>query len=378
MHPSDQREPDALVFETPYGGFADGGRTFRITRSGTPAPWTNILCNGRFGTIVSQRGGGFSWLDNAQLNVLTRWDMDLVRDTLGKFLYVSDLDSGEVWSLAPAPCGDGYDGYTCEHAPGRTRFVTSRAQIEAVWSIGVAETDERDPDTHAEVWHVALTNRSDRARSLRLASFMEWCLGVAPDVKREFHTLFITTEHDASRRAVFATKNMWDIPDRTEKDHWNRPWPYVAAHAVAGPLTDVFATGDKRAFLGRFGDLAKPVAMTGEPPEAVFGRTGDSSASVGGDLSLAPGQTVTLSFTLAVGSDRGAVATKLDRINTPEAAERASEMSMDAWGRRLGAARVSTGAPEFDALNNTWLPYQAIAGRLWGRTGYYQQSGAFG
>ena len=34
--------------------------------------------------------------------------------------------------------------------------------------------------------------------------------------------------------------------------------------------------------------------------------------------------------------------------------------------------------PDFDLLNSTWLPYQAIAGRLWARTGYYQQSGAFG
>ena len=376
MNPSDR--PDSLRFQTPYGGFAPDNDAFRITRSDTPAPWTNILSNGRYGTIVSQRGGGVSWLDNAQLNVLTRWDMDLVRDPYGKFLYVADLDSGEIWSLAPAPCGDDYDGYSCEHRPGRTTFTTSRSGIEAVWTMGVAETDDRDPDTHADVWHVTLTNRSGKTRRLRIASFMEWCLGAAPDVKREFHTLFIETRHDEARRAVFATKNMWDIPDRTEKDHWNRPWPYVAAHAMQGTVESAFTTGDKAAFLGRFADPARPFAMTGDHPQAKFGRSGDSSASVGGDLTLDAKEMLTLSFTLAVGSDQASVEHKLDALNTPEAAASAIAESMDTWAKRLAPTRVSPSAPEFDTLNTTWLPYQAIAGRLWGRTGYYQQSGAFG
>ena len=38
---------------------------------------------------------------------------------------------------------------------------------------------------------------------------------VAPDVKRDFHRLFITTEYDADRHAIPASKNMWDSPERT-------------------------------------------------------------------------------------------------------------------------------------------------------------------
>src|SRR6185369_129586 len=64
----------------------------------------------------------------------------------------------------------------------------------------------------------------------------------------------------------------------------------------------------------------------------------------------------------------------LDPATALEAVKGAGE----AWDTRLAPTRVSTEQPDFDLLTNHWLPYQAISGRLWGRTGYYQQSGAFG
>jgi cellobiose phosphorylase len=48
------------------------------------------------------------------------------------------------------------------------------------------------------------------------------------------------------------------------------------------------------------------------------------------------------------------------------------------WDQRLAAHRVETPDPSIDLLANDWLRYQTIVGRMWGRCGYYQQSGAFG
>src|SRR5205823_3481574 len=48
------------------------------------------------------------------------------------------------------------------------------------------------------------------------------------------------------------------------------------------------------------------------------------------------------------------------------------------WQCRLGSHRLTTPDAALDALANDWLRYQAISARLFGRAGYYQQSGAFG
>lgn len=357
-----------------YGHFESSGRAFHITDPDTPAPWVNVVCNGRYGFVVSQNGGGFSWFDDAQHNVLTRWEMDLVRDCYGKFLYLRDLDSGEVWTAAPGPIRAKYTAYECIHEPGVTTFRTEYAGIAAVWTMTVA------PDDAAEIWTVELTNTTDKARRLRLASYFEWTCGVAPDVKREFHKLFLQTEHDAARRAIIATKNMWDVPPKSEKEHWNRPWPYVAAFAMGGLKAERdLAIGDKAAFLGRYGSTSAPAAVTAkEPAVGGFGRFGDGAASLGGDFSIPAGGSVKAHYVLAIGSERKQVNGLVDKYRDEKTAWAAADAARERWTTILSPVRVKTEAPDFDVLNNTWLAYQAISGRLWGRTGYYQQSGAFG
>lgn len=361
-----------------FGHFDPTGRRYTITERATPMPWVNVICNGHYGLVVSQNGGGFSWLDNSQLNVLTRWEMDLVRDFTGKFLYVADLDEGDVWSVAPTPCRAELDRYECEHTQGRTTFRTECRGIAAEWTLSVAPSDP------VELWRVTLTNTGKTARRLRIASYAEWCCGVAPDTKREFHRLFFTTKHDANRRAIVAFKNMWDTPSKDEREHWNKPWPYVAAHAVGGvKFTQDLAIADKRTFLGRDARVESPEAMTasaipGPNTQGNFGRFGDAIAALGGDLSLAPGQAVTLVYTFAIAADEASVLKLIDKHTNVEAVDRGIGGAEEMWKSLLAPSQVSSEMPDFDLLNTTWLPYQAISGRLWGRTGYYQQSGAFG
>jgi hypothetical protein len=48
------------------------------------------------------------------------------------------------------------------------------------------------------------------------------------------------------------------------------------------------------------------------------------------------------------------------------------------WNRLLGTLVVKTPDRAFDLMLNRWLLYQGLACRIWGRSAFYQSSGAFG
>ena len=352
-----------------YGHFADDGREFIITDWRTPRPWANIIANPRLGLAVSHTGSGFTWVDNSQLAVLTRWVQDLARDASGKFLYLREPASGQSWSLSPAPMFARFDRYECRHGIGYTTFVTEHAGIRSEWTLFV------DPRETVEYWRVEIVNLADRARRLELTSFLEWCCGVNPSPRREFHKLFIETAYDAGRRAVFAWNHMWEVPSR-EFGHWNTDFPYTAAIACSEPV--LAAQGDLASFLGRYGDFRQPEALELPTWKPRFGRHEDPVAVLRSVIELPAGGRRVVVYVLAAERSRAACAALVERTCGVEPAEAALAGTRATWHELLKSPRVETPEPSLNYLVNDWCRYQAIAGRLWGRAGYYQQSGAFG
>ena len=353
-----------------YGHFSADGREYVITDPRTPRPWVNVIANPRVGLVVSQTGSGFSWIDNSQLAVVTRWQQDLAEDRSGRFLWLCDRDTEEVWSLAPAPCWPAYDRFACRHGLGYTVFESERGGVRATWTLAV------DAEATVEVWRLRLEERSGRARRLSVVAYIEWNCGVAPAPRREFQKLFLETAWHPEARAIAAGSRMWDVASR-RWGHWNRDFPYHSAFAAAQTVQS--AEGDKAAFLGRYGDWRRPRALrAGEEWPGLFGSHQDPVAALDCEVALEAGGAWDGGFVLATAGDGAAALALAGAFASPARMDSAIAGAAAAWRERLATHRVETPDPALDALANDWLRYQAISARIFGRAGYYQQSGAYG
>lgn len=372
------------LFETDYGYFTNGGSAYVIKRPDTPRPWVNILANPNYGMVISQAGGGFSWVDHSTLSVLTRWEMDLVRDNWGKWVYLHDNETGELWSASPQPTMTKLDSYECEHGIGYTVIRLKANGIDSEWTLTVppAEDGRSRAESTFELWRVRLHNRTDRVRKLSVCSHFMWCLGAAPDSKREFHRLFIETAWDAEQGVLTAKKNLWEVPAE-QYGHWNTPWPYIAYHSswVTGQdnAGRTSACGDHGMFTGRHGDWKSPAWLDGsEQASGGFGRYSDAVGAISKQVELAPGESVDVMFVLGAAEAKNEIDLVLSHLRREGSMDEMLSRVERNWESLLGAVKVDTPDDAFNILNNTWLMYQALSSRLWGRTGYWQQSGAFG
>ena len=67
----------------------------------TPLPWSNVIANPGFGTIVTERGAAHTWCENSRENRLTPFANDPITDPTAEALFLRDEDDGVVWAATP-------------------------------------------------------------------------------------------------------------------------------------------------------------------------------------------------------------------------------------------------------------------------------------
>lgn len=323
------------------------------------------------GLVISQSGSGFTWRTHVNLNRLTRWNQDLVCDNWGKWLYLRDMETGELRSLSYQPVRAHYDSYAVHHGLGYSTFKQHFQDVVTSWTLFAVL------DKPVEIWICTLKNTSRKAKSYELASYIEWDLGSGLDNHREFHKLFIGTNYDPELRTISAVKNNWIVP--SDDGLWNKDWPYIGFHSISQEVSGWDASKD--VLLGRNGDTHAPDGIIKGVFSRSAGKFHDPVASLATKIALAPDEEKTVVFLLGQpekDTTDYTAASLVEQFIEERSARGELARVKKFWSDTISKVQISTPDDSFDLLTNIWLKYQAISGHMWARTGYYQQSGAFG
>ena len=349
--------PRDLIFQNGLGGFTRDGHEYVITLQPgqmTPAPWVNVLANPSFGTVVSESGAAYTWVENAHEFRLTPWSNDPVQDTSGEAFYLRDEQTGQFWSPTPLPAR-GNGPYVIRHGFGYTVFEHTEHGIASELWVYVAM------DAPVKFTVLKLRNVSGRPRRLSITGYWEWVLG---DLRSK-SLLHVQTAVDLKTGALLAY-NLYNT---------EFPGRIVFVDVNDGPRT---LTGDRKEFLGRNSSLAQPAALKRARLSGRVGAGLDPCGAVQVACDLSDGQEREISFRLGVGRNPADVQNLIQRFRRVDASRVALEGVWAYWNRTLGAVNVDTPDPAVNVMANGWLLYQTLSCRLWGRTGFYQSGGAYG
>jgi len=348
-----------LILSNGIGGFTPDGREYVITTAPgqfTPAPWSNVLANPSFGSVISESGQAYTWCENAHEFRLTPWHDDPVTDAAGEAFYLRDEESGAFWSPTPLP-RRGATPYVTRHGFGYSVFEHTEAGLRSELWVYVAH------DAAVKFSLLKVRNLSGRRRRLSATGYVEWVLG---DLRPK-SAMYVTTEVDPISGALYA-RNPYNT-EFTDR---------VAFFDVDDASRTV--TGDRREFIGRNGTLERPAAMARTHLSGKLGAGLDPCAAIRVAFDLADGEEREITFRLGVGGNPGGeeVHRLVQRYRGAPAGRRALEAVWQQWNHTLGAIQVDTPDQSLNVLTNGWLVYQTMACRLWARSGYYQSGGAFG
>lgn len=349
-----------------FGFFDDVNKEYVITNPKTPYPWINYLGTQEFFSLISNTAGGYHFFKDARLRRITRYRYNNVPvDMGGRYFYINDGDT--IWSPGWSPVKTELDAYSCRHGMGYTIIKGEKNGIEAEVTFFVPQ------NFNGEVQKVVLKNTSDKSKSFKLFSFIEWCLWNAQDDSTNFQRNFNTGEVEIEGSTIYHKTEY-----KERRDHFAF---YTVNADICGFDTD------RESFIGLYNGFENPQAVAAGKANNSVADGWSPIASHCLDMTLGAGEEKTLVFLLGYvenGADKwnadgsmnkSKAYEMIESMNTAEKADKALAELKETWDALLSQYHVETGDDKLNRMVNIWNQYQCMVTFNMSRSASYFESG---
>lgn len=348
-------EDEQLKYCNEYGGFSLDGKEYniRINKDNKlPTVWSHVLANEKFGTVVTENMGGYTWYKNSRLNRLTAWANNPTSDIPSEIIYLEDMENKKVWSLGQNPIPDSND-YYITYGFGYANYMHKSNGLIQNASIFVPCKDS------AKVHLIRLENIEPRKRKIKLVYYIKPVLGEDETISNTYLNL----EYKEG-------SNLLCLENISNEDFKNVL--YVSSSEKINSYT-----GNKDFFIGN-GTIANPdgIHKLDLDRQNSLWRNGILAIEFQVELQALESKEISI----ILGAEESIIncqdnAYKYGKIsNVKEEYKKVKEY----WEDITGKVHVKTPVESMNILLNGWLIYQTISARLLARSGYYQSGGAFG
>jgi cellobiose phosphorylase len=353
-----------------FGHFDDARREYVITTPETPYPWINYLGSESFFGLISHQAGGYCFYRDARLRRLTRYRYNNVpTDVGGRYFYVND--GGDFWSPSYMPVKRTLDFYECRHGLGYTQITGERngVRVGATFFVPLGHT--------AEIHRVTVKNTTGAAKSIKLFSYIEFCLWNAYDDMTNYQRNWSTGEVEVKGSTIY---------HKTEYRERRNHFAFYHVNAPPGVLAG-FDT-DRETFMGLYNGMHEPQVVSRGTPGNSVASGWQPVASHALAVELAPGEEKTFVFVLGyvenpvddkweslgvIKKDRALAL--IEQFSTPAQVDAALAKLRDRWTGLLANFQVTSPDEKLNRTANIWNPYQCMVTFNMSRSASYFETG---
>ena len=363
-----------LKYYNEYGAFSEDGKKYiiRINKENKlPTTWSHIMANNKFGTVVTESGGGYTWYKNSRLNRVTSWHNSACTNIPSEIIYLKDEENGKIWTPTAMPMPDDKN-YNVIYGFGYAKYIHSCDEILQELEVFVPQEES------CKINILTLKNNAPKKKKMKIVYYVKPVIG-EDEIKSDG---YIKLQYEENSNVLVA-KNLYNVDEFKDTI-------YVSSSEKIKSFT-----GNKKTFLGEQRDVIlkehdKGTLKTNSRgisnPSGLHHMRLDNDSGIGKESCIAIEIDIEIEsfsekkISIILGADETPVIAKDVAYKYSKVQNCNMELSKikNKWNDLLGRLQVKTPYESLNIMLNGWTMYQTITSRLLARSGFYQSGGAYG